>query len=109
MVGSGRRSMYAQARARIADGTDPGGRGDRHPVLRSPGGSDDHQGPKVDGTDFYMFRSYEPGRTGFVTLLANYYPLQDTYGGPNFFQLDPDAVYEIHVDNTADGREDLTF
>ncbi len=24
--------------------------------------------PKVDGTDFYMFRSYEPGREGFVTL-----------------------------------------
>ena len=23
--------------------------------------------PKVDGTDFYMFRSYEPGRDGFVT------------------------------------------
>ena len=28
--------------------------------------------PKVDGTDFYMFRSYEPGREGFVTLIANY-------------------------------------
>ena len=30
--------------------------------------------PKVDGTDFYMFRSYEPGREGYVTLLANYVP-----------------------------------
>ena len=25
--------------------------------------------PKVDGTDFYMFNSYEAGRTGFVTLI----------------------------------------
>ena len=28
--------------------------------------------PKLDGTDFYMFRSYEPGRDEYVTLLANY-------------------------------------
>ena len=33
--------------------------------------------PKVDGTDFYMFRSYEPTRSDFVTLIANYQPLQD--------------------------------
>jgi hypothetical protein len=65
--------------------------------------------PKLDGTDFYMFRSYEPGRAEFVTLLANYLPLQDVYGGPNFFTLDPSAVYEIHVDNDGDAREDITF
>ncbi len=65
--------------------------------------------PKLDGSDFYMFSSYEPGRTNFVTLLANYLPLQDAYGGPNFFMLDPDAVYEIHLDNDGDAREDLTF
>jgi hypothetical protein len=65
--------------------------------------------PKLDGTDFYAFRSYEPGREGFVTLIANYLPLQDAYGGPNFFAMDPDAVYEIHVDNNGDSREDLTF
>ncbi|HYU35444.1 MAG TPA: DUF4331 domain-containing protein [Thermoanaerobaculia bacterium] len=65
--------------------------------------------PKVDGTDFYMFRSYEPGRDGYVTLIANYVPLQDAYGGPNFFALDPDAAYRIHVDNTGDGVEDITF
>ena len=65
--------------------------------------------PKVDATDFYMFNSYEPGRTGFVTLIANYLPLQDAYGGPNYFKLDPNALYEIHVDNNGDGKEDLTF
>ncbi|HYS13137.1 MAG TPA: DUF4331 domain-containing protein [Burkholderiaceae bacterium] len=65
--------------------------------------------PKVDGTDFYMFRSYETGRSDFVTVIANYIPLQDAYGGPNYFQLDANALYEIHLDNDGDGREDLTF
>ena len=65
--------------------------------------------PKVDGTDFYMFRSYESGRADFVTLIANYLPLQDAYGGPNYFDLDDDAIYEIHVDNDGDAVEDLTF
>jgi hypothetical protein len=53
--------------------------------------------PKVDGTDLYLFRSYEPGRAGFVTLLANYIPFQDPGGGPNFYQLDPHAIYAINV------------
>jgi len=65
--------------------------------------------PKVDGTDFYMFRSYEHGRNGYVTLIANYSPLQDAYGGPNYFALSPDAVYEIHIDNNGDAQEDLGF
>jgi hypothetical protein len=65
--------------------------------------------PKVDGTDFYIFNSYEAGRTGFVTIVADYQPLQDAYGGPNYFQLDPDALYEIMIDNTGDAVEDLTF
>src|SRR5688572_19135353 len=65
--------------------------------------------PKVDGTDFYAFRSYEPGRDAYVTLIANYQPLQTNYGGPNFFTLDPEALYEIHVDNDGDATEDLTF
>src|SRR5712672_660148 len=65
--------------------------------------------PKMDASDFYMFNSYEAGRTGFVTIIANYLPLQEAYGGPNYFQLDPKALYEIHVDNNGDGAEDLTF
>ena len=67
------------------------------------------QHPKVDASDFYMFRSYEPGRSGYVTLIANYQPLQDAYGGPNYFFMDPKALYEIHIDNNGDAAEDLTF
>ena len=65
--------------------------------------------PSVDATDLYMFRSYEPNRAGFITVLANYIPFQDPQGGPNFYMFNPDALYEIHIDNTGDGVEDLTF
>src|ERR1700730_8633524 len=65
--------------------------------------------PRVDGTDFYMFRSYEPGRTNYVTFLANYIPFQDPQGGPNFYNMDEKAVYAINVDNDGSGRPDLTF
>lgn len=65
--------------------------------------------PRLDGTDFYMFRSYEPGREDTVTLIANYLPLQDAYGGPNYFDLENDARYEIHIDNDGDAEEDITF
>jgi Domain of unknown function (DUF4331) len=65
--------------------------------------------PRVDATDLYMFRSYETGRGDYVTIIANYVPLQDSYGGPNYFSLDPNALYEIHIDNNGDAKEDLTF
>ena len=65
--------------------------------------------PQVDGTDFYAFNSYEPGRDNFVTLIANYLPVQAAYGGPNYFTLDENALYEIHIDNDGDAIEDLTF
>lgn len=65
--------------------------------------------PKVDATDFYMFNSYEAGREGYVTMIANYSPLQDAYGGPNYFSMDSRALYEIHVDSDGDAREDMSF
>ncbi|MGH8237904.1 MAG: DUF4331 family protein, partial [Steroidobacteraceae bacterium] len=65
--------------------------------------------PKVDGTDLYMFNSYEAGREGYVTLLADYYPFQDPVGGPNYFQLDDSARYSIKIDNDGDAIQDLEF
>jgi len=72
--------------------------------------------PKVDASDFYMFRSYEGvaadgtgGRSDYVTIIANYQPLQSPYGGPNYFPLDGNALYEIEIDNTGDAKEDMTF
>jgi hypothetical protein len=65
--------------------------------------------PRLDGTDFYMFRSYEPGRSGYITFIANYIPLQDPTGGPNFFNLDTQALYNIHVDTTGAAVDDWNF
>lgn len=65
--------------------------------------------PRVDGTDFYMFRSYEPGRSDYVTLIANYIPFEEPQGGPNFYNLDDKAVYKINIDNNGAAKPDLVF
>ena len=31
--------------------------------------------PRVDNSDLYAFRSYEPGRDGYVVILANFIPV----------------------------------
>ena len=65
--------------------------------------------PKVDGTDLYFFRSYAPNRQDYATVIADYMPFQDPQGGPNFFQFDQNALYEIHFDNVGDAKEHITF
>src|ERR1700753_3204351 len=65
--------------------------------------------PRGDGTDVYAFRSYEPGRDQFVTLIANYIPFQDPQGGPNFYPLDTGSVYVIDVFNTGDAVSRMSF
>lgn len=65
--------------------------------------------PRVDGTDLFFFRSYEPGRQDYATVIADYIPFQDPQGGPNFYQFDQNGLYEIHFDNVGDAKEHLTF
>lgn len=65
--------------------------------------------PTVDGTDFFMFNSYEKGRQGFVTLIADYIPFQDPGNAPIFAELDPEAVYQINIDNSGKGTANLTI
>ena len=65
--------------------------------------------PKVDNTDVYAFRSYEPGRAGFVTLISNFQPDQGPGNGPNYYTMDPDALYEIMIDSNGDALEDVTY
>ena len=65
--------------------------------------------PKTDGTDFYMFSSYEPGRSNFVTIVADYQPLQDPFAGPNYYTMDPEALYDINIDNDGDALPEITF
>jgi hypothetical protein len=63
----------------------------------------------ADNTDTYAFRSTEPGREGFVTLIANYIPFQEPSSGPQWFRFDDTVLYEIKIDNTGDGREDIRY
>ena len=65
--------------------------------------------PLADNTDTYAFRSTEPGRNGFVTLIANWIPFEEASGGPHFYKFDDTVLYEIYVDNTGDGVEDVTY
>jgi hypothetical protein len=65
--------------------------------------------PKLDATDFYMFRAYEPGHSANVVMIADYIPLQDPYGGPNFFYLDHTGYYDINIDSKGAGVPDKTF
>jgi hypothetical protein len=70
----------------------------------APGTSKD---PVVDSTDLYAFVS--PDKPGTVTILANYVPLQDPAGGPNFFEFGDDVLYGIHIDNNGDGVAEVTY
>ncbi|MGI8680023.1 MAG: DUF4331 domain-containing protein [Jatrophihabitans sp.] len=61
----------------------------------------------ADNTDVYAFVS--PDKQDTVTLIANFVPLEDPAGGPNFFEFGDDVLYQIHVDNTGDGKPDITY
>ena len=63
--------------------------------------------PSADNTDVYAFVS--PADPGKVTLIANFIPLEDPAGGPNFYPFDDNVLYEIHVDNDGDAVEDITY
>lgn len=63
--------------------------------------------PVADSTDLYAFIS--PDQSDKVTLIANYLPLQEPPGGPNFYPFGDDVLYEIHVDNNGDARADITY
>ena len=63
--------------------------------------------PRADNTDVYAFVS--PDAPGTVTIIANYIPLEDPAGGPNFHSFDDNVLYEIHVDNDGNARDDVTY
>jgi hypothetical protein len=63
--------------------------------------------PAADNTDVYAFVS--PDRPGTVTIVANYIPLEEPAGGPNFHAFGNDVRYAINVDNTGDGEEDISY
>src|SRR5215475_11523234 len=72
--------------------------------------------PSADITDTYAFVSYDatnlgrPAQDRRITLIMNVIPGQDPADGPNYFNFADDVLYEIHVDNNADGKaEDVVY
>src|SRR5215470_12349299 len=65
------------------------------------------QDPLADNTDLYAFVS--PDRPDTATIIANYIPMEEPASGPGFFNFDPNVNYLIYVDNTGDGKPDITF
>src|SRR3989442_14823395 len=63
--------------------------------------------PVADNTDLYAFVS--PDKPDTATILANYIPLEEPAGGPNFNAFGGDGLYEIMIDNTGDGIENVTY
>jgi hypothetical protein len=78
------------------------------------------QDPVADSTDVYAFVS--PDKHDTVTILANYVPLQDPDGGPNFFEFGAktrhgatgpaegdDVLYQIHIVNDESGKPSISY
>lgn len=63
--------------------------------------------PVADSTDLYAFVS--PDKSDTVTIIANYVPLEEPDGGPNFYEFGDGVLYEINIDNDGDALADITY
>jgi hypothetical protein len=63
--------------------------------------------PVADNTDTYVFVS--PDRPDSVTFVANWIPLEEPAGGPNFNRFGDDVLYVINVDNDGDAVADIEY
>jgi hypothetical protein len=64
----------------------------------APGISED---PAADNTDLY---AWVEGTN--LVILANYIPLEEPAGGPNFHKFSDDVLYEIHIARGPDSLAD---
>ena len=62
--------------------------------------------PTADITDFFMFRSYEPGQEDKIVLIMDVIPGEEPSAGPNYYNFDPSVLYAINIDNDKDGEAD---
>jgi hypothetical protein len=60
--------------------------------------------PAADNTDVYAWVT--PGTHNKLYVIANWIPLEEPAGGPNFHQFDPDVRYEIHIARGPDSLAD---
>ena len=62
--------------------------------------------PGEDITDVYMFPS--PTNANNVVLVMNVHPLINPGSGPSTY-FDPNVLYQLKIDNSGDGVEDLVI
>ena len=65
------------------------------------------QDPTADNTDVYAF--VDPQDPTKLNLIANYIGLEDPAAGPNFVRFGDDVLYEIHINNTGDATDQVTY
>src|SRR5205814_7588470 len=68
--------------------------------------------PAADSTDLYVFRSpaNDPGAVpNSLTIIANYWPMEEPGGGPNWPRFSDNVLYEIKIDNDGDAKEDVVY
>src|SRR5450755_559711 len=63
--------------------------------------------PLADNTDLYAFR--DPNYPNNIVFIANWIPLEEPSGGPNFWNFGEHIRYEFNIDNDGDGIEDITY
>jgi hypothetical protein len=63
--------------------------------------------PSADNTDTYAWTAQDA--PGALTVAANWIPGEVPASGPNFHSFDDRARYYIHIDNTGDGRPDVSY
>ncbi len=69
--------------------------------------------PLADITDLWAFRSYDSSGNDTspesITMIMGVNPFAEPANGPNWFPFDPQILYEIHVDNNNDGKDEIVF
>jgi hypothetical protein len=63
--------------------------------------------PSADNTDTYAWTAADA--PGALTVAANWIPGEVPANGPNFHTFDDRARYYVHIDNTGDGRPDVSY
>lgn len=61
----------------------------------------------VDNTDTYVFISPENDEN--IVLAASWIPFEGAEGGPNYYEWDDNARYELYIDNDGDATADITY
>lgn len=61
----------------------------------------------ADTTDTYVW--VPEGQTDRIVVAASWIPFEGPEGGPNYWEWDDTALYDIYIDRDGDARADVTY